>query len=767
MSSVDNVKGMESDSVRKGIKAVYLLNGLNCTSCAMKIEMAVKELPFVENAFLNFAAGKINIEFSCKDIKEMAHLLQDICDRIEPGIEVVIEDNYTIARMDRSEAAATETEDRAAVGVTPEKSGSPDRERPIESREQKGKGPGVSFLSDEKQRLVIGGLLFLLALVIRYTYLAEQIPFWSNFLLFAASYLIIGGEIILTALRNIPRGVIFDENFLMTIATLGAFAIGEYPEAVAVMLFYMIGELMQDRAVDRSRRSIKELMDIRPDYANLKRNGSIEMVDPRQVQAGDEIIIRPGERVPLDGVIIEGRTMVDTSALTGESLPRSLDTGDEILSGMVNKDGLITVRVTRDYGDSTVARILELVENSAARKAPTEEFISKFAGYYTPVVVFAALAIAITPSLFVPGAAFADWFYRALIFLVISCPCALVVSIPLGFFAGIGRASREGILVKGGNYLEALNRVERVVFDKTGTLTRGVFVVEKVKAFNGFNEDEVLELAAIAESYSSHPIARAIVAEYAAEPVQEKIESYQELPGLGIRLLYDGREILVGNDKLLREYNINNGIHLYNGNGTVVYVVIDKEFAGYIILTDVIREDAHAAMSGLRELGVRELIMLTGDRKAVAEEYASRLGLDAHYAELMPEEKVEIVENLLQNQGKGKLLFAGDGINDAPVLARADIGVAMGGVGSDAAIEAADMVLMTDEPSRIVTAIRIAGMTSRIVWQNIIMALGVKGVVLLLGASGMATMWMAVFADVGVTVLAVLNSLRILSKPIA
>ena len=762
MSAVNSGKGIESDSLQKGIKAGYLLKGLNCTSCAMKIEMAVKELPFVENAFLNFAAGKINIEFQGKDIGEMALLLQDICDRTEPGIEVVIKGKDMAAWEEGKEAGSTDPQDRLKLDIPL------DKERTMDSTDRESKGTGlISFLRDEKQRLVTGGLLFLLALLTRYSSLAEQVPFWLNFSLFVISYLIVGGEIILTALRNIPRGIIFDENFLMTIATFGAFAIGEYPEAVAVMLFYMVGEILQDKAVERSRRSIKELMDIRPDYANLKRNGKIQMVDPGQVQAGDEIIIRPGERVPLDGVIIEGRTMVDTSALTGESLPRSLDTGDEILSGMVNKEGLITVRVSKSYGDSTVARILELVENSAARKAPTEEFISKFAGYYTPIVVYAALAIAVLPPLFVPGAVFADWFYRALIFLVISCPCALVVSIPLGFFAGIGRASREGILVKGGNYLEALNKVERVVFDKTGTLTRGVFVVEKVKAFNGFVEDEVLELAAIAESHSSHPIATAIVAEYAAVPEQEKIESYQELPGHGIRLLYDGREILVGNDKLLQEYNIKDGVQIYDGNGTVVYVVIDRDFAGYISLTDVIREDAHATMRGLRDLGIKELIMLTGDRKAVAEEYAANLGLDAHYGELLPEDKVEIVEGLLQEAGKGKLLFAGDGINDAPVLARADIGVAMGGVGSDAAIEAADLVLMTDEPFRIVTAIRIAGMTSRIVWQNIILALGVKGIVLLLGAAGLATMWMAVFADVGVTVLAVLNSLRILKKPLA
>ncbi|HHU92441.1 MAG TPA: cadmium-translocating P-type ATPase [Halanaerobiaceae bacterium] len=764
MSVVDTARGIEAESVNKKIKAVYLLKGLNCASCALKIERAVREEPYVENAFLNFAAGTINIDLLDKDPGEMLFVLQDICDSIEGGIGVSIyQVNGRPGKEDREniggERPGLANEARARY---PEES----QRRSPERKDNKKGGQLLSGLMTEKGRLFTGGLIFVLALLFQFSLSTVSIPSWLTFLLYLASYLIIGGEIIYTAVRNIPRGRIFDENFLMTIATLGAFAIGEYPEAVAVMLFYMIGEFLQDKAVEGSRTSIKELMDIRPDYANLKLKDRIERVAPQEVRPGDEIIIRPGERVPLDGIIVEGKTMVDTSALTGEAIPRSLETGDEILSGMVNKDGLVTVKVSKSYGESTVAKILELVENSAARKAPTEEFISKFARYYTPIVVFAALAIAVFPPLFIPGALFVDWFYRALIFLVISCPCALVVSIPLGFFAGIGRASREGILVKGGNYLEALNEVAGVVFDKTGTLTKGVFAVEEIKVYNGFSEKEILEMAALAESHSTHPIATAILAAYEPVPARDKIESYQELPGLGIRFVYEAREVLVGNDKLLREYEISDGVQAYTGKGTVVYVVVDKVFAGYISLTDLVREDVPLTIRTLRELGIREVLMLTGDRQAVAEELASNLELDAYYADLLPEDKVEIVEKLLQNKGKGKLLFVGDGINDAPVLARADIGIAMGGVGSDAAIEAADLVLMTDEPSRLVRAIKIAALTRRIVWQNIILALGVKGIVLLLGAMGLATMWLAVFADVGVTILAVLNSLRILKKTI-
>jgi len=501
-------------------------------------------------------------------------------------------------------------------------------------------------------------------------------------------------------------------------------------------------------------------MDIRPDYANLKQDDQIQEVDPESVQIDDIIIIKPGEKVPLDGEVLEGSSMVDTSALTGESVPRKIETGDEILSGTINKDGLLTVKVTKEYGQSTVSRILELVENASAKKAPTEKFITKFARYYTPVVVFAALAIAVLPPLFLTGAAFSDWIYRALIFLVISCPCALVVSIPLGFFGGIGRASRQGVLVKGGNYLEALNNVGQIVFDKTGTLTKGEFAVSKIESFNGFDKEQLLTAAAHAESHSTHPIAKSIVEAYDQDIENDRIKDYQEVSGHGIKAEVDGKEILAGNNRLMKKENIE--YQEVDADGTIVYLVIDNKYAGYITITDELKEDSIKAIKGLKEIGVDKLTMLTGDRQTVAGKVAQKLGLDNYYSELLPDQKVEKVEELLAKQRKGdKLIFVGDGINDAPVLARSDIGVAMGGLGSDAAIEAADVVLMTDEPSKLITAINTAKITNRIVWQNIILALGIKGIVLTLGTIGMATMWQAVFADVGVALIAVFNAMRI------
>jgi Cd2+/Zn2+-exporting ATPase len=546
----------------------------------------------------------------------------------------------------------------------------------------------------------------------------------------------------------------------MGIATIGAFAIQEFPEGVAVMLFYMVGEMFQEKAVDRSRRSIKSLMDIRPDYANLKTDDGTQRVDPESVQIGDVILIKPGEKVPLDGEVLEGSSMLDTSALTGESVPRKVEPGEDVLGGMINKNGLLTVKVNKEYGQSTVAKILDLVENASGKKAPTEQFITKFARYYTPVVVYAALAIAVLPPLFLPGAVFVDWFYRALIFLVISCPCALVVSIPLGFFGGIGRASRQGILVKGGNYLEALNNVTEIVFDKTGTLTKGEFSVSKVESYNGFKKNEILAKAAYAESHSTHPIAKSILEAYEQDIETDKIDDYQEISGHGIRAVIDDQEVLAGNIKLMNKENID--CQEADEDGTIVYLAIDKKYAGYITITDEIKADTAEAIKGLKKLGIRNLTMLTGDRKAVAESVAARLGLDNYYAELLPDQKVEKVEELLTNKDeKDKLIFVGDGINDAPVLARSDIGVAMGGLGSDAAIEAADVVLMTDEPSKLITAIETARKTKRIVWQNIIVSLAVKGFFVVLGALGMATIWEAVFADVGVALLAVLNAMRI------
>jgi Cd2+/Zn2+-exporting ATPase len=547
----------------------------------------------------------------------------------------------------------------------------------------------------------------------------------------------------------------------MKIATIGAFAIGEFPEGVAVMLFYETGEFMQGLAVNRSRKSIAELMDIRPDYANLKIGDKIKKVSPEEVEIGDYIIVKPGEKFPLDGEVSEGESMVNTSALTGESVPREVEVGSEVLGGFINKNGLLTIKVSKKYGESTVSKILDLVQNASSKKAPTENFITKFARYYTPVVVFAAIALAFVPPLVIEGAAFSEWIYRALIFLVISCPCALVISIPLGFFGGIGGASRNGILVKGGNYLEALNNVETVVMDKTGTLTKGVFKVTKVISSNGFSKEELIEYAAYTESYSNHPIAISILKAYENEVDKSQIEDYNEISGHGTKAIVKGKEVLAGNVKLMEKENIQ--YNQFDEEGTIVHLAIDGKYVGYIVISDEIKEDARKAIKGLKEVGVKQIVMLTGDNRRVAKKVAETLGIDKVFSELLPQHKVEKVEMLEKEKSKkGKLIFVGDGINDAPVLARSDIGVAMGGLGSDAAIEAADVVIMTDEPSKLVSAIKIANRTKRIVMQNIIFALAVKGGFLTLGALGYATMWEAVFADVGVALIAVLNAMRVM-----
>ncbi|MGE5677018.1 MAG: heavy metal translocating P-type ATPase, partial [Pseudomonadota bacterium] len=529
----------------------------------------------------------------------------------------------------------------------------------------------------------------------------------------------------------------------------------------AVMLFYQIGEFFQDIAVNRSRKSIAALMDIRPDFANIKVGADTKRVSPEDVNIGDLIVVSPGEKVPLDGRIVEGRSMVDTSALTGESVPREVEPGEDILGGFINKNGVLTVEVTKEFGESTVSRILDLVQNASSKKAPTENFITKFARYYTPAVVFIALGLAILPPLLVPGAAFSDWLYRALVFLVVSCPCALVVSIPLGFFGGIGGASRNGVLIKGSNYLEALNNVDTVVFDKTGTLTKGVFKVTDIKPVN-IGKEELLELAAYAESYSNHPIAMSVMKAYNKEINKSEIDNYDEISGYGIKAKVKGREILAGNAKLMNSENI--AYENPDTVGTVVHVAINGEYTGYIVISDEVKEDSERAIRELKKAGVRKTVMLTGDIKSVGQRIGEKLGLDEVHAELLPDQKVEKLEAIeKQKPAKGKLVFVGDGINDAPVLARADIGIAMGGLGSDAAIEAADVVIMTDEPSKIVSAIKIARRTRAIVWQNIIFAMGIKLIVLALGAGGIATIWEAVFADVGVTVIAVLNAMRVMN----
>jgi len=707
------------------LKTVLILNGLGCAHCGAKIEKQVADLPDVSSTSLDFVSSKLFIEVKDRNKREkIIEEVKKIVNRIEPDV-VVIEEK--------------------------------EKEEPYKKDKK-------SFIMEvdreEIIKLAAGAVLFGVATAFKFSNLME-------FILYFAAYALIGGEVLLKAARNIGRRQVFDENFLMSIATIGAFAIGEYPEGVAVMLFYQIGELFQDIAVNRSRKSIADLMDIRPDFANLKINKDIKRVSPEEVKIGDIIIVKPGEKIPLDGEILEGESMVDTSALTGESVPREVKRGHEVLGGFINKNGLLTIKVSKEFGESTVSKILYMVQNAASKKAPTENFITKFARYYTPAVVFIAIVLAIIPPLFVPGQGFSEWFYRALIFLVVSCPCALVVSIPLSFFGGIGGASKNGILVKGSNYLEALNDVETVVFDKTGTLTKGVFKVTDICPKGDIPKDLLLEYAAVAESYSNHPIAASLQDAYRGEIDRSIIKSYDEISGHGIKANVNGREVFAGNSKLMNM--INSSYDEVAAAGTVIHMNIDGNYAGYIVISDEMKEDAGKAVKALKDMGVKKTVMLTGDSKLVGEKVAGQLGLDEVYAELLPDQKVEKLELLeKQKSPRGKMVFVGDGINDAPVLARVDIGIAMGALGSDAAIEAADIVIMNDEPSRIADAIKIAKRTKSIVWQNILLALGVKGIVLLLGAGGIATMWEAVFADVGVALIAVLNSMRVMKaeKPL-
>lgn len=578
--------------------------------------------------------------------------------------------------------------------------------------------------------------------------------------LYVVSYLCVGLEIILKSLHNIRKGEIFDENLLMTIATIGAFAIGKYAEAIAVMLLYQIGEMFQDYATDKSKKSITELMDIRPDYANLKQNGQIQKVNPNVVKVGDIIVVKPGEKIPLDGILVKGDTMLDMSALTGESVPQKVEEQEEVLSGCINMNHLIEVKVTKVFQESTVSKILDLVQNSSHKKSKSENFITKFAKYYTPVVVIVAFLLAVGMPL-LTGEAFSKWVYRALVFLVISCPCALVISVPLSFFAGIGASAKKGILVKGGNYLEQLAKAQIMVFDKTGTLTKGVFRVQKMMCAPGVEKEELLRYAAYAENYSTHPIAHSVLEAYGKEIDTTHIEKVEELTGKGIQATIEGKELLVGNDKLMQEFQI--PILKVQEIGTILYVAMDGKYAGYLVIADETKVDAVKAMQDLRKQGVEKLVMLTGDKKQVGEAMAKKLQMDQVYSELLPDQKVAKVEALLQQKKANKTLaFIGDGINDAPVLARADIGIAMGAMGSDAAIEAADIVLMTDEPSKIAETMKIARKTLRIVKENIVFAISVKILILILGAFGISTMWEAVFADVGVSFLAILNAIRVL-----
>ena len=608
-------------------------------------------------------------------------------------------------------------------------------------------------------RLAVGAVVYAIGMALT---VFAKLPTLAELAFLIVAYVILGWDVVWQAVKNITRGQVFDEHFLMSVSTIGAFAIGEYPEAVAVMLFYQVGEFFQSLAVKRSRKSISDLMDICPDSATVKRNGVLQVVSPESVAVGEIIMVKPGEKIPLDGIVVDGESMLDTKALTGESVPRSIRKGDEALSGCINQSGLLTLKVTKSFGESTVSKITDLVENASARKAPTENFITTFARYYTPVVVGMAAVLAIIPPL-VLGGGWSEWLRRGFVFLIVSCPCALVISIPLTFFGGIGAASKRGVLVKGSNYLEALNKVSVVVFDKTGTLTKGVFEVANIIPAAGYQKEQVLEYAAQAESYSNHPIAKSILTTYGKPIDQKQFSDFEEISGHGISVMVQGKKVLAGNSKLMESEKI--AYAACDAAGTKFYVAADGSYVGCILIADEVKPDSKCAIAELKKIGVEKTVMLTGDDERIGKSVADELGLDAYYAQLLPDQKVEKLEMLDKQKRQGsKLAFVGDGINDAPVLARADVGIAMGGLGSDAAIEAADVVLMTDEPSKLVEAIDVAKATKRIVMQNIVIALGIKSVFLVLGALGMAGMWEAVFGDVGVTIIAVLNAMRILKK---
>lgn len=688
----------------------YTLKNLDCASCASNIEDNLTKLKGVKFVNVNFATSSMTIDTD--DFEKVKSKIIEV----EPNIEVV-DSAHGNTMVSRSE------------------------------------------LAENMQSIIKAGLgiLLLLAGIIFKEKLHDTPYHIAEYLVFVTAYLIVGWDVVFLAVKNIVRGQVFNEHFLMTIATLGAFAIHQMPEAVAVMLFYVVGELFQDIAVNRSRKSIKSLLEIKPDYANLKSNGNIKRVSPEDVNIGDVIIVKAGEKIPLDGIVTDGSSFVDTSALTGESVPRSIKKGDDVLAGMINQSGLITAKVTRLFGESSISKILEMVENATSKKAETEKFITTFAKYYTPAVVFGSLFLAVLPPIFIEGATFSDWIYRALVVLVISCPCALVISIPLGYFGGIGSASRKGILVKGSNFLDALTQIKTVVFDKTGTLTKGEFKVSGIFPSNGFEENTILEYTAYAEHNSNHPIAKSILESFDQEFDNSRIGEVEELSGYGVRAFIDEKEIFAGNDKLLHKENIAHD--KCEVGGTVVHVVINKKYAGYIVISDNLKDDAIDAIERLNKKGIRT-VMLTGDNKYAARTFAKKLGIKEYYAELLPENKVEYIESILNNNGK--VAFVGDGINDAPVLARADVGIAMGALGSDAAIETADVVLMTDSPSKVADAIDVATRTRKIVWQNIIFALGVKSAFILLGIFGIATMWEAVFGDMGVALIAILNATRVL-----
>lgn len=681
-----------------------ILEGLSCANCATKIEDSVKKLDGIEDVSVNFVSKTLKFKI---DNESKIEEIEKIVKKIEPDVKVL--DKEKLKEVDDEE-----NERKSSI-----------------------------------RRLVFSLIIFVTAILIRE-------PFFLKISLFTVSYLSSGWKVLFRSFKNIRNGTVFDENFLMSVATIGAFAIGEFPEAVGVMIFYEIGELFQDMAVDNSRKSIKSLLNMRPDYANLLVEDKISKVSPEDVQVGQLILIKPGEKVPLDGVVVKGNSAVDTSALTGEPIPRSIEVNDEILSGSINLSGVITVKVLKEYNESTFSKILEIVENASSKKANTEKFITKFARYYTPIVVFSAITLAIVPPL-LTGDPFINWLYRGLIFLVISCPCALVISIPLSYFAGIGRLSKEGVLVKGGNYLETLKNMETLVFDKTGTLTEGVFEVSEINSYNGIKEDKLLELAAYAENYSNHPIAKSIKEYYNRDIEKDIIDEYEEVAGKGVKARIKENIVLIGNKDLLEE----NGIKtpFLDTDGTIAYIAYNNNFAGYIKISDKIRKASKDTIKKLKEIGIKNTVLLTGDNKKTAQKVAKYLGIDEYYAKLLPEDKVNILEKYLKE--KPSVGFVGDGINDAPVLARADVGIAMGGLGSDAAIEAADVVIMEDDLLKLVEAKNVSLKTSKIIWQNLAIILTIKVLFLTLAAFGLTNMWGAVFADVGVTLVSIFNSLRI------
>lgn len=724
-----------------------MMGGLNCAHCAGVIEEKIKAREEVDRANLNFVNKKLAVDINeAYKLGQVVDRLIDIIDDTEPGLDISLKIDGDILTVGDFRSRLDGHESQVAI----------DNMRKVEHAEQE----------EHSNKLLIFAIILYVVTMIAARF---GLPYPLYLGLLGLAYVMSGKDVLLSAVRNLLKGNALDENFLMTVATIGAAAIGEYPEAVGVMLFYGIGEALEDLAVDRSRKNIESLMDIAPEVANLIDGDKIVGIDPQKVKIGDRILVRVGERIPLDGRIVKGASRLDTSAITGESVLRSAREGDEVLSGVINKEALIEVEVTKLYQDSTVVRILDMVENASANKSKTENFISVFARYYTPIVVGLALAIMFLPPL-VGGQGLSTWIYRGLIFLVVSCPCALVLSIPLTFFSGIGLASTNGILVKGSNYLDALMSVKTLVFDKTGTLTQGVFNVANINVADGIDEKDLMTYAYLAESSSNHPIAKSILAWCQDAGTTMDVDKnlmglYREIPAQGIKLVYKGQEILAGNSRLMEEENIS--YQEIKNSSTKVYIAVDNEYKGCVEIADRLRPGIKNTLADLKKIGIENLVMLTGDSDDVARELSVDLGMTSYHANLLPNQKVEIVEDLMKGMDKdSKLAFIGDGINDAPVIARADVGFSMGGIGSDAAIEASDVVIMTDEISKIATAIRISSMTKKIVWQNIVLAIGVKVLVMVLSTLGIANMWMAIFADVGVAVLAVLNSLRVLAyKP--